>query len=441
MDLTRFGIKPKIKRNTSSYYRDVASLKSSSIYIENKALGESINDFIQSNIMVTRSEDKKGIISKVKKGAKNVLDKIIAFFIKVKNFFVKKIKQVKEYFFGKKVESVKKKAEKFDKEIKTMIKTAAKTATKATTVKPSTVKATTIYNTPSVTNNTKTSTVNNDAIIEEEEEPEEPINNKTEESRTSTNPLRKIRRTQPGLPYKQSVGRPMILDQFFEFPEILTAGSLEELKNKYEKTNAGEELLNVLKSFNKEVNGYLNDHRNAANKKDGGSTDRRHEAITKIGDTFKNSFDKFQKSLEILKTIGSRIDQNAKMVKLSFSKDRKKIELTKANIGNTILLIDNVRKIVDMLEKDGIEDLNSTISKLNALKKVAIEQNYDWTSSYGDMYNRATKFVNHLMGNMNQMISLTNSIVTSLDHILIKNTMNLSEVSPDGYMKIDRRTF
>ena len=129
------------------------------------------------------------------------------------------------------------------------------------------------------------------------------------------------------------------------------------------------------------------------------------------------------------------------MVKLSFSKDSKKIELTKANIGNTILLIDNVRKIVDILEKYGIEDLNSTISKLNALKKVAIEQNYDWTSSYGDMYNRATKFVNNLMGNMNQMISLTNSIVTSLDHILIKNTTNLSEVSPDGYMKIDRRTF
>ena len=415
MDLTRFGIKPKIKRNTSTYYKDIASLKSSSIFIENKAIGESINDFIQSKVIVSRSEDNKGIISKVKKGAKDIIDKIIAFFVKVKNFFVKKIKQVKEYFFGKKVESVKKKAEKFDKEIKTMIKTAAKTATKATTVKPSTVKSTTIYNTPSVTNNTKTSTVNNDTIVEEEEEPEE--------SRTLTNPLRKIRRTQPGLPYKQSVGRPMILDHFFEFPEILVTGSLEELKNKYEKTNAGEELLNVLKSFNTEVNGYLNDHRNAANKKDGGATDRRHEAITKIGDTFKNSFDKFQKSLEILKTIGSRIDQNAKIVKLSFSKDSKKIELTKANIGNTILLIDNVRKIVDILEKYGIEDLNSTISKLNALKKVAIEQNYDWTSSYGDMYNRATKFVNHLMGNMNQMISLTNSIVSSLDHILIKNTM------------------
>ena len=375
MDLTRFGIKPNIKRNNSTYYRDIASLKSSSIYIENKALGESINDFIQSNIMVTRSEDKRGIISKVKKGAKDIIDKIIAFFVKVKNFFVKKIKQVKEYFFGKKVESVKKKAEKFDKEIKN-------------------------------------------------------INvSKTKASKSSD------------APNKQSNRRPIVLDRYFEFPEILVAGSLEELKNKYEKTNAGEELLNVLKSFNTEVNSYLNDHRNAANKKDGGSTDRRHEAITKIGDTFKNSFDKFQKSLEILKTIGSRIDQNAKIVKLSFSKDSKKIELTKANIGNTILLIDNVRKIVDILEKYGIEDLNSTISKLNALKKVAIEQNYDWTSSYGDMYNRATKFVNNLMGNMNQMISLTNSIVTSLDHILIKNTMNLSEVSPDGYTKIDRRTF
>ena len=102
MNLTRFGIKPNIKRNTSTYYRDIASLKSSSIYIENKALGESINDFIQSNIMVIRSEDKKGIISKVKKGAKDILDKIIAFFVKVKTFFVKKIKQVKEYFFGKK---------------------------------------------------------------------------------------------------------------------------------------------------------------------------------------------------------------------------------------------------------------------------------------------------------------------------------------------------
>lgn len=375
MDLTRFGIKPNIKRNNSTYYRDITSLKSSSIYIENKALGESINEFIQSNIMVIRSEDKKGIISKVKKGAKDIIDKIITFFVKVKNFFVKKIKQVKEYFFGKKVESVKKKAEKFNKEIKN-------------------------------------------------------INvSKTKASKSSD------------APNKQSNRRPIVLDQYFEFPEILVAGSLEELKNKYEKTNAGEELLNVLKSFNIEVNSYLNDHRNAANKKDGGSTDRRHEAITKIGDTFKNSFDKFQKSLEILKIIGSRIDQNAKIVKLSFSKDSKKIDLTKANIGNTILLIDNVRKIVDMLEKDGIEDLNSTISKLNALKKVAIEQNYDWTSSYGDMYNRATKFVNNLMGNMNQMISLTNSIVTSLDHILIKNTMNLSEVSPDGYMKIDRRTF
>nr|DAY42331.1 MAG TPA: hypothetical protein [Caudoviricetes sp.] len=360
MNLTRFGIKPKENESISSYYKDIASLKSSSIFIENTALGESINDFINSNIMVTRAEDnnKNRKLGKVKGGFKNIIDKIIAFFVGVKNFFVKTIKRVKEFLFGKKVENVKKKVEKFNKETKT--------------TKPT---------------------------------------------------------------------QPMALDRYFEFPEILIAGSLEELKNKYEKTNAGEELLSVLKSFRTEVNSYMNDHRNAANKRDGRSTDRRRESVTKIADSFKNSFDKFQKSLDILKTISSKIDQNAKMVKLSFTKDREKIELTKANIGNTILLIDNVRKIVDILEKDGIEDLNSTISKLNALKKVAIEQNYDWTSSYGDMYNKATKFVNHLIGNMNQMISLTNSIVTSLDHVLIKNTMNLSEVSPDGYMKIDRRTF
>ena len=364
MDLTRFGIKLDIKRNTSSYYSDIASLKSSSIFIENKAIGESINDFIQNKIMVMSSEDKKGVLGKIKKGAKDILNKIIAFFVAVKNFFVKKIKQVKEFFFGKKVENVKKKAEKFNKK------------TKNTNV------------------------------------PKNKVNE-----------------------------RPMVLDQFFEFPEILVANSLEELKNKYEKTNAGEELLSVLKTFRTEVNSYLNEHRTAANKKDGGSTGRRQEAISKISDSFKNSFDKFQNSLDILKTISSKIDQNAKMVKMSFSKDREKIELTKANIGNTILLIDNIRKIVDVLEKDGIEDLNSTISKLNALKKVAIEQNYDWTSRYGDMYNRATKFVNHLMSNMNQMISLTNSIVTSLDIILAKNIIKLSDVSPDGYMKIDKRVF
>lgn len=363
MDLTRFGIKPKENKSISSYYKDAASLKSSSIFIENKALGESINDFINSNIMVTRSEDnnKSGRLGKVKSSFKNIIDKIIAFFVGVKNVFVKTIKRVKEFLFGKKVENVKKKAEKFDKVTK------SKPTTKS--------------------------------------------------------------------------NQPMALDRYFEFPEILIAGSLEELKNKYEKTNAGEELLSVLKSFRTEVNSYLNDHRNAANKRDGGATDRRHDSLTKIADSFKNNFDKFQKSLDILKIVSSKIDQNAKMVKLPFSTDREKIELTKANIGNTILLIENVRKIVDLLEKDGIEDLNAIISKLNSLRKVAIEQNYDWTSSYGDMYNKATKFVNHLVGNMNQMISLTNSIVTSLDNVLIKNTMNLSEVSPDGYMKIDRRTF
>ena len=369
MDLTRFGIKPKENKSISSYYKDAASLKSSSIFIENKALGESINDFINSNIMVTRAEDNNNVgkLGKVKHGFKNIIDKIIAFFVGVKNFFVKKIKQVKEFIFGKKVENVKKKAAKFDKETKSSKVTKSKPTAKS--------------------------------------------------------------------------NQPMALDRYFEFPEILIANSLEELKNKYEKTNAGEELLNVLKSFRTEVNSYLNDHRNAANKRDGGATDRRHNSVTKIADSFKNNFDKFQKSLDILKTISSKIDQNAKMVKLSFSTDREKIELTKANIGNTILLIENVRKIVDLLEKDGIEDLNAIISKLNSLRKVAVENNYDWTSSYGDMYNKATKFVNHLVGNMNQMISLTNSIVTSLDHVLIKNTMNLSEVSPDGYMKIDRRTF
>lgn len=110
MDLTRFGIKPKENKIISSYYKDAASLKSSSIFIENKALGESINDFINSNIMVTRAEDnnKSGMLGKVKSGFKNIIDKIIAFFVGVKNVFVKTIKRVKEFIFGKKADKVEK---------------------------------------------------------------------------------------------------------------------------------------------------------------------------------------------------------------------------------------------------------------------------------------------------------------------------------------------
>ena len=372
MDLTRFGIKPKEEKHVSSYYKDVASIKSSSIFIENKALGESINDFIQSKVMVTRAEDNNegGLVGKVKRGFKNILDKIISFFVGVKNFFVKKIKQVKEFLFGKKVENVKKKAEKFNKETKGANK--SKTKKQPSSSKPS---------------------------------------------------------------------QPMVLERYFEFPEILVVSSLKELKDKYEKTNSGEELLNVLETFKNEVDGYLNDHRLSDRKGDGNVTNRRLESVTKISDSFKVSFDKFQNSLNVLETISSKIDQNAKMARLSFGKDTEKIELTKANIGNTILLVESIKKIIDQLDKQGINDLNLIIYKLNALKKVAIEKDYDWTSRYGSMYNRATKFVNHLIGNMNKMISLTNSIVTSLDNILTKNTIRLSEVAPDGYSKIDRNVY
>ena len=379
MDLTRFGIKPKENKSASSYYKDVASLKSSSIFIENKALGESINDFINSNIMVTRAEDNNegGMVGKVKRGFKNILDKIIAFFVGVKNFFVKKIKQVKEFLFGKKVENVKKKVEKFDKAVKSAI-----------TSKPKPKKQ---------------------------------------------NKERKDKSSKPT--------QPMALEQYFEFPEILIVNSLEELKNKYDKTNAGEELLEVLKTFKTEVDGYLYDHSQADRKGDGDVTNRRLDAVNKVTDSFKVSFEKFQNSLEILETVSSKIDQNAKIVRLSFGKDREKIELTKANIGNTILLVESIRKVVDQLDKEGINNLNLIIFKLNSLKKVAIEKDYDWTSRYGSMYNRATKFVNHLVGNMNKLISLTNSIVTSLDNVLTKNTIRLSEVAPDGYSKIDRNVY
>lgn len=383
MDLTRFGIKPKENKSTSSYYKDVTSLKSSSIFIENKALGESINDFISNNIMVTRAEDNNegGMVGKVKRGFKDILDKIIAFFVGVKNFFVKKNKQVKEFLFGKKVDNVKKKVEKFDKAVKTAI-----------TSKPKPKKQ-----------------------------------NKEKQDKPSPKP------TKPS--------QPMVLEQYFEFPEILIVNSLEELKNKYDKTNAGEELLEVLKTFKTEVDGYLHDHSQADRKGDGNVTNRRLDAVNKVTNSFKVSFEKFQNSLEILETVSSKIDQNAKIVRLSFGQDREKIELTKANIGNTILLVESIRKIVDQLDKEGINNLNLIIFKLNSLKKVAIEKDYDWTSRYGSMYNRATKFVNHLLGNMNKMISLTNSIVTSLDNLLTKNTIKLSEVAPDGYMKIDRNVY
>ena len=196
-----------------------------------------------------------------------------------------------------------------------------------------------------------------------------------------------------------------------------------------------------MKTFKTEVDGYLHDHGQADRKGDGDVTNRRLDAVNKVTDSFKVSFEKFQNSLEILETVSSKIDQNSKIVRLSFGKDREKIELTKANIGNTILLVESIRKVVDQLDKEGINNLNLIIFKLNSLKKVAIEKDYDWTSRYGSMYNRATKFVNHLVGNMNKLISLTNSIVTSLDNVLTKNTIRLSEVAPDGYSKIDRNVY
>ena len=108
--LNRLGINNITTKRSkfAEYYSLKKDIKSNSVAIENYTIANSINDLI-SHRMSPRGEDgdeKKGFLRKTKDGISNIINKIIAFLKKVKDYIVKKFKQFKEFIFGKKAGKV-----------------------------------------------------------------------------------------------------------------------------------------------------------------------------------------------------------------------------------------------------------------------------------------------------------------------------------------------
>lgn len=108
----RLGINNKVKNRSSfaEFYNLKKDIKSNSVAIENSVIANSINELI-SHKRSPRGEDgdeRKGLLRKTKDGVVNIINKIIAFFKRVKDYVVKKFRQFKEFIFGKKADKVQK---------------------------------------------------------------------------------------------------------------------------------------------------------------------------------------------------------------------------------------------------------------------------------------------------------------------------------------------
>lgn len=113
--LNRLGIKNITSKRSkfSEFYSLKKDIKSNSVAIENYNIANSINDLI-SHRMSPRGEainGKESFLSKAKNGATNIINKILAFLKRVKDYIMKKFRQFKEFIFGKKANKVEKATE------------------------------------------------------------------------------------------------------------------------------------------------------------------------------------------------------------------------------------------------------------------------------------------------------------------------------------------
>lgn len=113
--LNRLGINYRITKRSkfSEFYSLKKDIKSNSVAIENYNIANSINDLI-SHRMSPRGEasnGKESFLSKAKNGATNIINKILAFLKRVKDYIMKKFRQFKEFIFGKKADKVEKATE------------------------------------------------------------------------------------------------------------------------------------------------------------------------------------------------------------------------------------------------------------------------------------------------------------------------------------------
>lgn len=113
--LNRLGIISKVNNvsNFAEFYSLKKDIKSTIVAIENYNIANSINDLI-SHRMSPRGEasnGKESFLNKAKNGATNIINKILAFLKRVKDYIMKKFRQFKEFIFGKKADKVEKATE------------------------------------------------------------------------------------------------------------------------------------------------------------------------------------------------------------------------------------------------------------------------------------------------------------------------------------------
>lgn len=110
--LNRLGINNKVNSRSkfAEFYSLKKDIKSNALVIENSVIANSINNLISYKVS-PRGEDgdeRKGLLKKTKDGVVNIINKIIAFFKRVKDYIMKKFRQFKEFIFGKKADKVEK---------------------------------------------------------------------------------------------------------------------------------------------------------------------------------------------------------------------------------------------------------------------------------------------------------------------------------------------
>ena len=108
--LNRLGINNRTTKRAkcAEFYSLKKDIKSNSVAIENYNIANSINDLI-SYRMSPRGEasnGKESFLNKAKNGATNIINKILAFLKRVKDYIMKKFRQFKEFIFGKKADKV-----------------------------------------------------------------------------------------------------------------------------------------------------------------------------------------------------------------------------------------------------------------------------------------------------------------------------------------------
>lgn len=110
--LNRLGINNRTTKRSkfAEFYSLKKDIKSNAVAIENYTIANSINDLIsyRTSPRGEVSNGKGSFLSKAKNGATNIVNKILAFLKRVKDYIMKKFRQFKEFIFGKKADKVEK---------------------------------------------------------------------------------------------------------------------------------------------------------------------------------------------------------------------------------------------------------------------------------------------------------------------------------------------